>query len=268
MRDLEEVGVRGEAGEIVGDELVRPLELTDDPGLPGQEIGDDLLLEPFPFELIARVEDAVAGRQVLEIRDILSPIVQAPGFVQGGGSAEYLLDAPAEHGLDMRIGGPRGMGLVIELIADDGRMVLESGDKPADDALGVKTICRMGEVGHLPEAVSVAGRVDRLHLDLGMLLKEPGGYGIGRGAQDDLDTGLVQAVDDPLEPGEIELAVARLHHAPGGFTQAHEIDPGFFHEPDVLFEPVIRHVFEVVRGAVEDRFEAGRRRRGRSRCRL
>ena len=72
--------VRGQtATEVVGDELVRPLELADEGRLPAQELRGDRLLEPFPLELVARVDGAVARGNLVEAVDTLSRIRQAMG---------------------------------------------------------------------------------------------------------------------------------------------------------------------------------------------
>ena len=78
--DVIGVDVEGQAGEIMADELVGALELADDPGLPGQEIAGDAALETLPFQLVAGIDDAVPGRDVAPVGDVLTPVVQAPGL--------------------------------------------------------------------------------------------------------------------------------------------------------------------------------------------
>ena len=122
FRDLVRVDVGGNAGEVVADELVGPLELGDDLGLPGQKVGGDHLLEALPLELVAGIEDAVARRKLIETSDVLPPIIQSPGFVQGLAVLNFFLSSSPKHLLDGFVGRARGMSLVVQLVADDGGM--------------------------------------------------------------------------------------------------------------------------------------------------
>jgi len=69
-----------------------------------------------------------------------------------------------------------------------------------------------------------------------------------RGTVGNSDT--VQAVEDTLDPCELEVAVARLPTAPGGLAYTDDSDVGLLHELDILLQPVMRHVFRIVRNAV------------------
>ena len=188
----------------------------------------------------------------------MTPIIEAPGFVERVGRHELPPQALPERGLDMAIGRARMMCFVVQLIADDRSVVPEAGDKLADDALGVPPIDGMGQVGHLPQPVGVAGQARLLDLDLGMLLEQPGRDGIGRRAQDDLDAGPVGPVEDAPQPIEVEAAVARLEDPPGRLPYPDEADPGFLHQLEILLQPLGGHVFPVIRSPVKDGIEFGR----------
>src|SRR3954463_15507379 len=69
------------ATEIGGDELVRSLVLINDLRLPSEVIGHDVMLKVFPFQLVARIEDAIARREVLPFIYKLAPVDQAPDLI-------------------------------------------------------------------------------------------------------------------------------------------------------------------------------------------
>jgi hypothetical protein len=64
--------------------------------------------------------------------------------------------------------------------------------------------------------------------DFGVLVRHPGGDGIGGRAEDDLDAGLAHGVDDAVHPGVFEAAVFGLPEAPGGLAHADDVEAGAF----------------------------------------
>ena len=194
----------------------------------------------------------------------LAPVDEAPGLVHRLHGPELPLQPLLEAGLHVRPRRAVGTRLVVDLPADDARVLrVALGDLP-DDPLGVLPVDRVRDVHVLARAVELARRAhlaERHDHDLGVLRVEPGRDRVGGRAHHDLDPGRVHRVHDPVHPRELELALARLPARPGGLADAHDGDPGPLHQLDVLVEPLVRHVLVVVGGAVED----GVGRHGRAR---
>jgi hypothetical protein len=182
---LIEVGVDATA-EIVRDELVRPLVLAHDLRLPVEVLGHDVVLEIFPLQLVPGVEDAVAGRQVGPRIHKLAPIDETPDAIDRVGRLVFPLQALQKGSRSVRRHHAVRERLVIDLIADDGRVVLEVADDLANDAFRRAAEVRVQEIVILPGTVvaglerrRIAGRV-RIgqrrrgpvvgHGDLGVLL--------------------------------------------------------------------------------------------------
>ena len=137
--DLELVDVFVEViGEVLGDELVGAAVLTNERGLPGEEVGDAHLLPAGPLQFVTCTGRALANGKVLPAVDGLAPVVEEPGLVEGIGGAELLLEMVDEADLDVGVVGVVGAGLVVDLPADDGGVVAIVLDEVADDALGVE----------------------------------------------------------------------------------------------------------------------------------
>jgi hypothetical protein len=89
-----------------------------------------------------------------------------------------------------------------------------------------------------------------------VLVRHPGGHGVCRGSQDDLDAGLAQRVDDSIHPCIFEVTVGGLPEAPGGFAHADDADACQLHQGDILLQPawlqIDWHVFVVISGSIED----------------
>jgi hypothetical protein len=64
----------------------------------------------------------------------------------------------------------------------------------------------------------------------------------------------VYRVDDAVHPGVLESPFLRLPEAPGGFPDTHDAHARPLHQRDVV-ELLVRHVFLIVGGAVEDALE-------------
>ena len=266
--DLEfvDVGMHG-SGEVLRDELVGAAVFADERGLPGEEVGDAHLLPARPLELVSGADGAVAGGHVLPAVDVLAPVVEAPGFVEGVGGAELLLEVIDEADEDVVVGGVVGVGFVVDLPADDGGVVAVVLDHVADEALGVVAIDGAVDVHVLAHAVEGFGAAKRAGEDFGMRVVQPGGDGVGGRAHDDLDAGLAHGIDDAVHPGVFEVAVFRLPEAPGGFAHAHDGEAGLLHQGDVFVEALVGVVFAVVGGAVKDGGEVRRLREAGARLR-
>ena len=145
-----------DAGLLVGDagghELRGVDELADDVGLPADELGDELGLEAAPGQVVLRLEVAVGPPQVRPRREPVGPVDETPLLVEpldGAVAVPQPVDEPLEDALVVQ--QPQA-GLVVDLVADDRRVLAVAGDDRADDPLGVEQVRRVGEVDLLARA--------------------------------------------------------------------------------------------------------------------
>ena len=124
----------------------------------------------------------------------------------------------------------------------------------ADDALAVEKISGRGDIHDLAGTVGTAA-LFRFRQHLRVHLFQPGGNGVGRRADDDVDSGFVHGVHDPVNMGIVKNAGTGFQRRPGGFGDADEVDARFLHHPDILVQTVIGHVFVIIRDAVIEFFQ-------------
>jgi hypothetical protein len=245
--------------EVLHHELVGALELADDAGLPGQEVRGQLLLVPLPFQLVTGVDGAVPRRELVPVFEELAPVGEAPDLVQPRDAPELLLEVVQEAELDVPTRGSIGARLVVDLVPDHGRVVLEARDDPSNHAPRVMEIGRVRDVHVLARPIEALGSGADLaeggDEDLRMLSVQPGGDGVGGRAEGHLDVSLVHPFDDLLHPGELELPLPRLPAAPRRLADTDDGDPGLLHEPGVLLQPLVRHVLVVVGRTIENGLE-------------
>jgi len=134
--------VRG-AGEILGDELVRAFVLIDDFGLPSEEICCFPLRVALPLQFPAGIDDSVARGKFVPVVEPLAPIIQAPHLIQFVYGSEFGFQMFLKTGLDIRIGSTGRGSFIVDLVANDRRIVLVVFQNFPDDALAVKTIGRV-----------------------------------------------------------------------------------------------------------------------------
>ena len=93
---------------------------------------------------------------------------------------------------------------------------------------------RGGDRVGLPTTLAQHRAVGQLWEDLGVAAGRPRRRGRRRRRERDADAGLVQPVQDGVEPLEVVLALARLEHRPGEDRDADQVHPRLLHELDVL----------------------------------
>ena len=239
-------------GDARGDELRRVDELADDVGLPADEVGDELGLEAAPGQVVLRLEVAVGPPQVRPGREPVRPVDEAPLLVEPLDRAVAVaqpVDEPLEDALVVE--QPQA-GLVVDLVADDRRVLAVAGDDRADDPLGVEEVRRVGEVDLLARAP--ADRLARRAVagDLRVAALEPHRDRVGRRPEDHADAALVGLVEDGLEPVEVEDAVLRLPGRPHRLPDADHGEARLGHQVEVRLQPRGALVLRVVGGAEAD----------------
>ena len=254
------------AGEIVRDELARARAFTHELRLPVQEVRHAHLAPARPFQLVARALGAVRAGQVRPRMQVLAPVVQEPCAAEVFRRAEFLFQVVLEADEDVVVGGAVAGRLVVDLPADHVRVVLVVRDDAADQALRVEAVGGGIRIHVLAHAVRVLRAVEFRRQDFRMLARHPRGDRIRGRAHDDLDAGLAHCVDDAVHPRRVEAAVLRLPQAPRRFAQAHDVEAGRLDHLDVLVQPLVGHVFVIVRGAVQDGREVGLRGRRGGAC--
>ncbi len=259
--DLLVVEGRSRVGEAGGDELAGARVLAHDAGLPRDELGGEIRLEPAPGEVVLGEGVPVRAPQLGEVREPVGPVGEAPLAVERLDVAVPLaqvLDERAEHALVVEEVETR---LVVDLVADDGGVVGVAGDDGADHALGVEPEGGVGVVDLLACTPRDAFAGPVLGRDLRVGLLQPRRHGVGRCAEDDRDAALVRAVEHGLQPVQVELAVARLPGRPDRLAHADDREACSLHEIEVGPGPVLAVVLRVV-GSSEE--QAGDRVRGAS----
>ena len=140
--------------------------------------------------------------------------------------------------------------LVVDVPHDDGRMRRIALGERGDELGGEAAVDgrRRGEL--LATARPVDGAVLVLRQELGVRGARPRRRRGGRRGEVDGDAALVQQVDHPVEPAEVELALARLDARPREDAEAHHRDAGLAHARDVVGPDLLGPLLGVVVGAV------------------
>src|SRR5207302_107199 len=126
-RPLIDVGMNPTA-EILRDELIGPLVFIEDLCLPGQIVRDDIVLEVFPLQFVAGIQDAVSWRKIFPSVHELPPIDQSPKLVDRAWHLIFLLQPFQKRSIHVLRGNSGGKCFVVDLISDDCWMILKMTD--------------------------------------------------------------------------------------------------------------------------------------------
>lgn len=233
-----------------GDELLGADVLAHDVRLPADELGDLAGLELPPGDVVLRLDVAVGRPQVCPRRQAVGPIRQAPLAVEGLDVPVLVAQMVDEALEDTLVVEEMQARLVVDLPADDRRVVGVPGDHLADDPLGVEAEGWVGEVHLLAGAPAEALSGGVLPGDLRVLTGQPRRHRVRRCADDDGDAALVGAVEDRLEPVEVEAPVVRLPGRPDRFADPDHGEVRRGHQVEVGLELFVGPQFGIVRGRV------------------
>jgi hypothetical protein len=164
---------------------------------------------------------------------------------------EFCFQILLEADLHVVIRRAGGRCFVVNLEADDGRIVLVVLEDFANHALAIKPVGRIQQVGILAQAIIKILTAEPRHHDFRMFLVHPRGNRIGRCAHDDANSRRVQLVYHAVHPGRGKLSVLRLPHPPARFPDANDGDARLLHELNVPVQPVVGHVFRIIGDAVK-----------------
>src|SRR5205807_5884194 len=189
---------------------------------------------PLPLQLPARIDDSIPHRNFGPIVQPLPPVVQPPDLVELIRRLEPGLQVIYKANLHIWIGSAGRGSLVINLIANDVRIILVMFQESSDDALAIEAVSGMGEIGVLTQAIVQGLAAQACDDDLGVLLVKPGGDGIGRSSENNLDSRRMQLVYDAVHPCELELPFVGLPETPTRLADSHHADAGLLHQADIL----------------------------------
>src|SRR5690606_20400084 len=105
------------------DPLILARDLTNDVGLPADEVSDDLRLVPAPGEVVLRLCVAIGPPQVVPRAQAMRPVDETPLLIRLVGRRELPVEPGGEPLEDLLVMQQDEAGLVVDLIADDGRVV-------------------------------------------------------------------------------------------------------------------------------------------------
>ena len=124
-------------------------------------------------------------------------------------------------------------GLVVDLVADNCRMVRDMLHQLADDPFAVKQVGRRSDVHDLPGTIGTAALSGfcehfRVHLF------QPGGDRIGWRTDNDVDTGFIHCIQYPVNVGIIKITGTGFHCRPGRFCDTDDVNSRFLHHTDIF----------------------------------
>ena len=214
--------------EVVGDELVRLGVFPNDGRLPGQILGDLLTLIAGEGAGEAGVDGVFHRRKILPAVNAVAPVIQTEIVIQLPEVRIFLLQAAHEALLHIAANIVVMLGFVIQLPADNRRMMLHMGHQRADNFFGIAAKGRVDDIHDLPRTIFLLPR-DGGDQNIGMFRRQPGRYGVGRRPDDDRNAGLIHRLQHPVDMVEIVLALFRLQRTPGGLGNTHHVNAGFAH---------------------------------------
>ena len=193
---------------------------------------------------------AAGGEEnLIEIGVVGVPELVAPGAVQCGDVAIFNAEPFSERAV-----GDFGLveelaKFVVDLPADDGRVLAEMVGHRGDDAAG--GVVKFGGEGIVMAAAAEA-RSGSVGVDgerFGEFVAEPDGGRGGRGAEDDLKVALARHLEALVQPIESEIAGAWLEIEPGEFRHVDDAKAEGRDVIEIAFPLVARPLFGVVIGA-------------------
>jgi len=147
------------------------------------------------------------------------------------------------------------MGLIINLVSDNGGMRSKVLHHLTDNPLAIKQVTGIGDIHILPDSISLLRTIGPHSQNLRISFRQPGGNRISGRTQNHLNTGSVHLIENPVHPGKLEIALLRLEQRPGRFTHPNHIHPRLLHQPDILIEPLRRHILMIIGRPVQHRIE-------------
>ncbi len=147
--------------------------------------------------------------------------------------------------------GPVRRRLIVDLPADDIGIITIVLHHVADKSLCVEPVRRTIGVHILPHPVADRCSAQRPRQDLRVFVIHPRRNRIRRRSHNHLDPRLAHCIYNAVHPRVLKLSVLRLPQAPGGLPHPHHCQPCLFHQRDIFIQPLIGHVFVVIRCAVK-----------------
>src|SRR3954452_19179957 len=253
-----------DGGPVVGDagrdELSGRGVLTDDVGLPADELGGLLGLEATPGDVVLGLRVAIGCPQIVPGRESVRPVDEAPLTVEAVDVAVTMTQVVHEALEDAAVVKEMKAGFVVDLEADDGGMPRVAIKDPVYHPFRMEEEGRVREIYFLPSPPGDPFSRGSFAGDFRIQPGQPRRHGIRGRAKDDGDAPSRGTVENWLEPVQIELAVLRFPGRPDRLTDSDDREVRLLHEIEVDVQPVIRLVLVVVGRTEQHPVGTGRHR--------
>ena len=235
----------------MSDELVLTEIWLHDLTLPHQEIRRQLPLEFCELRAKAGVDRPSDIRKIFPRIDPIAPVIKSEFRIEPIQiSVKLLLQILHKGLLDVPSAGIVGLRLIIELHADHAGKSRALLHHLPDHPLRIKPVNRACDVHILAPPVPFRSLVrDCEHIRI--FSDQPGRHRVGGRPENDGNARPVHRFDHPRHMMKVKDAVLRLAGAPGALPDPHHIHAGLFHQPDVLLQPLTRHILVIVGSAIQ-----------------
>ena len=236
---------------VVSDELVLTEIRLHDLTLPHQEIRRQLPLEFCELRAKAGVDRPSDIRKIFPRVDPIAPVIKSEFRIELIQiSVELLLQILHKGLLDIPSAGIVGLRLIIELHANHAGKTCALPHHLPDHPLRIKPVNRACDVHILAPPVPFRSLVrDREHIRI--FPDQPCRHRIGGRPENDGNARPIHRFDHPRHMMKVKDAILRLAGAPGALPDPHHIHTGLFHQPDVLLQPLARHILVVIGCAIQ-----------------
>ncbi len=240
--------------KVVGNKLIFPFVLSDQSCLPSQEVRHQPSLKPLKFSSQTSVDGASHIREILPGVHRIAPVVQPELPVHLLHiSMKLFLQINYKIPLHVFTGRAKMLGLIVNLIPYNRRMVLHMLHEPADHPLAVEKVSLIGDVHDLPGPVDPPASLSG-HQNIRIPLCHPGGHSIGGRSHNHMYTGISHGIQHTVNMVKVKHTVLRLQSAPGGFRDSHQIHIGLFQHFHIFFQALKGHIFIIIRRTIQQFF--------------
>ena len=236
--------------KILHHELVGSFVFIDNTHLPCKKVSDQAALKGLEFIDKAPINRPYGGRHVLPAKYGIAPVIQSIGLGHLSRRVKFGLQVLDKLLLYIFTLGMVVFGLIVYLITDHSRMIVNIFHQPANNTFGIETVRGVRNV-HILTGTVGAFTAFCLHQYFRVLPCHPCWDRICWRTYNDMDVVFMHYIQYPANVFKIEHSVLRLLIRPGGLCNTHQIDATFLHKLYIFLQPVVGHIFRVVGHAIE-----------------